>query len=189
MEELCSHPQKLLVNHLLKVATIANAVVSDEGFNFSLPDKMGITPKQLTDLVWIAGAFHDLAKATSYFQEYIRNPEGTHNHLKNHAQLSSIFAYYVAKRYCSLEINNKSLAELFPYLVLIAVKRHHGNIENLERELLFDDAQIENLSTQIQNIDSIQVEPIIHQLLANIPVNATWKEFVEFGTLKPFNPN
>lgn len=185
MEELCSHPQKLLVNHLLKVATIANAVVSDEGFNFALPD-MGITPKQLSDLAWIAGAFHDLAKATSYFQEYIRNPEGTHNHLKNHAQLSSIFAYYVAKRYCSLEINNKSLAELLPYLVLIAVKRHHGNIENLERELLFDDAQIENLSTQIQNIDSFQVEPIIHQLLANIPVNATWKEFVEFWDTKTF---
>ncbi len=186
MEGLLSHPEKLLINHLREVAAIANATVAKEGFDFSLSDGMGITSKQLTDLVWIAGAFHDLAKATSYFQAYIRDPEGTHNHLKNHAQLSSIFAYYVTNRYCTLEINNKPLAELLPYLVLIAVKRHHGNIENLERELIFDDIQIENLSNQIQNIDSFQVEPIIHQLLVNIPVNVTWKEFVEFWETKTF---
>lgn len=186
MEKLWSHPGKLLINHLREVATIANATVAKKGFNFSFQDKTGITLKQLTDLVWIAGSFHDLAKATSYFQAYIRNPEGTHNHLKNHAQLSSIFAYYVTKQYCSLEMENKLLAELLPYLVLIAVKRHHGSIENLERELLFDDIQIENLSTQIQSIDPLEVEPIIHQLLINIPVNTTWKEFVEFWATKTF---
>lgn len=186
MEELFSHPQKLLINHLREVALIANAIVTEGGFNFSIPDEMGITSKQLSDLVWISGAFHDLAKATSYFQAYIRNPEGTHNYLKNHAQLSSVFAYYVVKRYCSQEINNKFLSELLPVLVLIAIKRHHGSIENLEKELLFDDTQIDNLSTQIQSIDPLQVEPIIHQLLANIPVNITWKEFVGFWETKNF---
>jgi CRISPR-associated endonuclease/helicase Cas3 len=186
MQELCSHPQKPLINHLREVATIANATVAEEGYNFSLPDEMGITSKQLTDLVWIAGAFHDLAKATSYFQAYIRDPEAEHSHLKNHALLSSVFTYYVTSQYCELEIKNKLLAELLPSLVLIAVKRHHGSIENLEKELLFDNTQIENLFTQIQSIDPLLVEPIIHQLLVDFPIKATWKEFVDYWECRNF---
>jgi CRISPR-associated endonuclease/helicase Cas3 len=186
MEELYSHPQKLLINHLREVATIANATVTEAGYNFFLPDEMGITPKQLSDLVWIAGAFHDLAKATSYFQIYIRNPDGIHNHLKNHAQLSSVFVYFIATLYCTQEIKNNLLSKLLPALVLIAVKRHHGSIENLEKELLFDDTQIEDLSTQIRSINPLQVESIIHQLLTDISVNTTWKEFVEFWEFRTF---
>lgn len=186
MTELWSHPDKPLIFHLREVATIASTTVSGKGFNFSLHDGMEVTSKQLTDLVWIAGAFHDLAKATSYFQAYIRNPEETHNHLKNHAQLSSVFAYYVAMQYCSQQINDNLLSALLPALMLIAVKRHHGSIENLEKELLFDNVQIENLSLQIQSIDALKVEPIIDELLADSSVKVTWQEFVDYWEHKTF---
>lgn len=186
MSELWSHPNKPLIFHLREVATVASITVSGKGFNFSFKDGMEVTSKQLTDLVWIAGAFHDLAKATSYFQAYIRNPEETHNHLKNHAQLSSVFAYYVAMQYCSQQINDDLLSALLPALVLIAVKRHHGSIENLEKELLFDNVQIENLSLQIQSIDALKVEPIIHELLADISVKVTWQDFVDYWERKIF---
>lgn len=186
MSELWSHPNKPLVFHLHEVATIASSTVSGEGFDFSLPDGMEVTSKQLTELVWIAGAFHDLAKATSYFQTYIRNPEGNHNHLKNHAQLSSVFAYYIAKKYCSQHIGDKLLSELLPALVLIAVKRHHGSIENFEKELLFDNIQIENLSLQIESIDVLMVEPIIDELLVDSSVKVTWQEFVDYWEHKTF---
>ncbi len=186
MTELLSHPNKLLINHLREVATIAKATIEGKGYSFDLGNGMDITPLQLTDLVWITGAFHDLAKATSYFQAYIRNPEEVHNQLKNHAQLSSVFAYYVATRYCQHKIKDKLMAELLPSLVLIAVKRHHGSIENLERELLFDNTQIENLTTQIQSINPEQVELIIEQLLTDSPVKVTWKEFIGYWERNTF---
>src|ERR1035437_10363066 len=104
MEKLYSHPQKLLINHLREVASIAISIVTGEGFNFSLSEDLGLNRLQLTDLIWIAGAFHDLAKATSYFQAYIRDPEGIHSSLKNHAHLSSIFAYFIVRKYCQQRI-------------------------------------------------------------------------------------
>lgn len=186
MEGLLSHPEKLLIEHLREVATIASSTEVIVGFNFHFKDDIGISPKQLVDLVWIAGAFHDLGKATSYFQDYIKDLEGIHNHLKNHAQLSSVFSFYAANQYCSRELNNKLLAELLPYLIFVAVKRHHGNIENLERELIFDDVQIENLSFQIQSIDKLDIEPIINHLINHLSLKVTWKGFVESWETKTF---
>jgi CRISPR-associated endonuclease/helicase Cas3 len=186
MTELLSHPQKLLIDHLREVATIATRTLESKGYRFALSNGTEVTPKQLTDLIWIAGVFHDLAKATSYFQAYIRNPEGIHNHLKNHAQLSSVFAWFVASKYCKQQFGDKLLSELLPALVLIAVKRHHGSIGNLEKELLFLDYDIENLSEQIQSIDSESVEVIISELQVNCPVKTTWNEFVEYWNQKIF---
>lgn len=186
MKELWSHPHKLLIDHLREVATIASATVTKKGYDFSLHNGIKITQRQLTDLTWIAGAFHDLAKATSYFQEYIRDPEKIHSHLKNHALLSSVFSYFLAVKYCNQEVNDKFLAELLPLFVLIAVKRHHGSIENLEKELVFDNTQIENLSIQIKNVNPYLVEPVIDQLLADVPIKATWREFIDFWESKIF---
>ncbi|MCW0484166.1 CRISPR-associated helicase Cas3' [Gaoshiqia sediminis] len=180
MTELRSHPDKYLIDHLREVATIATCLVSDKGYRFVLANGAGITQQQLTDLVWIAGAFHDLAKATSYFQAYIREPEGVHSHLKNHAQLSSIFTWFVASRYCKQQFSDKLLSELIPTLVLIAVKRHHGNIENLEKELSFSNDDLENFSEQIRSIDNESIELIISELLVNCKVKTSWKEFTAY---------
>lgn len=180
MKELRSHPDKLLIDHLREVATIATATVDGKGYRFALLRGTEITQKQLTDLVWIAGAFHDLAKATSYFQVYIRNLEGIHNHLKNHAQLSSVFTWFVVSQYCKQQYSDKLLSELIPALVLIAVKRHHGSIENLEKELLFSDTDIETFSEQIESIDIESIEVIISELLVDCLVKTTWKAFTEY---------
>lgn len=180
MTELLSHPQKLLIDHLREVATIAIRVVSEKGYRFVLANGTETTQQQLTDLVWIAGAFHDLAKATSYFQAYIRTPEGVHSHLKNHAQLSSVFTWFVASQYCKQQYSDKLLSELIPALVLIAVKRHHGSIENLEKELSFSNDDLDNFSEQIRSIDNESIELIISELLIDCKVKTTWKEFVSY---------
>lgn len=180
MTEVLSHPQKLLIDHLREVASIATRVVSGKGYRFLLANGAEITQQQLNDLVWIAGAFHDLAKATSYFQAFIRNPEGVHNHLKNHAQLSSVFAWFVAKKYCKQQFRDQFLSELIPALVIIAVKRHHGSIDNLEKELSFSNDDIENFSEQIKSIDNESIEWIISELLVDCKIETTWNEFVAY---------
>jgi CRISPR-associated endonuclease/helicase Cas3 len=186
MKELFSHPDKLLLDHLREVATIATATVADKGYRFALSGGAEITQNQLTDLVWIAGAFHDLAKATSYFQSYIKDTNGVHTKLKNHAQLSSLFTWFVANKYFKQQFSDKLISELVPVLVLIAVKRHHGSIENLQKELLFSNDDFENFSEQIESIDEESVELIISELLVNCPVTTTWKEFVDHWTEKTF---
>lgn len=180
MIELLSHPDKLLIDHLREVATIATRVVSNNGYRFVLGNGVVISQQQLTDMMWIAGAFHDLAKATSYFQVYIRNPEGVHSHLKNHAQLSSIFAWFVADQYCKQQFSNKFLAELIATLMLIAVKRHHGRIENLEKELSLSSDDLENFSEQIKSIDKESIELVISKLLVDFQIKTTWQDFVNY---------
>lgn len=186
MVELLSHPDKPLINHLREVATIATSVVSNKGYRFVLANGTEITQQQLIDLVWITGAFHDIAKATRYFQEYIRDPEGVHNHLKNHAQLSSVFAWFVAKEYCKKQFSDQFLLELIPALVLIAVKRHHGSIENLEKELSFSNDNLENFTEQIRSIDNESIELVISELLVDCKVKTTWQEFVAYWQSNSF---
>lgn len=180
MIELFSHPDKLLRDHLREVATIATRVVSYNGYRFALGNGAVISQQQLTDMMWIAGAFHDLAKATSYFQVYIRNPEGVHSHLKNHAQLSSIFVWFVADQYCKQQFSNKFLADLIATLMLIAVKRHHGRIENLEKELSLSNDDLENFSEQIKSIDKESIELVISELLVDFQIKTTWQDFVNY---------
>ncbi len=180
MTELLSHPDKLLIDHLREVATIATATVDGKGYRFALSSGTEISQKQLADLVWIAGAFHDLAKATNYFQVYIRDPEGVHNHLKNHAQLSSVFTWFVVNKYCEQQFRDKLISDLIPVLVLIAVKRHHGSIENLQKELLFSNDDLETFSEQIESIDTQSIEAIISELLVDCQVKTTWRSFIEY---------
>ncbi len=184
-EGLLSHPKKLLIDHLSVVAVIARATVEEKGYRFVVKETE-ITNRQLSDLVWIAAISHDIAKATGYFQNYIRNPEEIHSNLKNHSLLSSVFAYFVASRYCEREFKDKLLQEFLPILVLIAVKRHHGNIQNLQKEILFSNEDIEYLSEQIKSIHAPSVELILSSLCDHGPIKITWRAFTEYWELASF---
>lgn len=185
--ELRSHPDKKLIDHLYEVAQIAKSSVEGKGFNFSLSPDIFISHQQLIDLVWLTGAFHDLAKATVYFQEYIRNPEKPHSRLKNHALLSSLFAYYVSKKYIDEQVDNALLKELLPIFVLTAVKRHHGNIGNIDTEILFDDDQCNLLIQQVNSIDKSEITPMIDILLSNFHLDVHWDLFVNFIKEREFD--
>lgn len=177
--EVLSHGEKLLVNHLSEVASIAKATMEGKGYRFVVKENE-ITNRQLADLVWISAISHDIAKATSYFQEYIRNPESEHTNLKNHSLLSSVFAYFAARRYCEQQFKDEILPELLPVLILIAVKRHHGNIQNLQKEVLFSNEEIEYLSVQVESIHEASVESILSSLFSQGPIKVTWGDFLVF---------
>ncbi|MCE1169374.1 MAG: CRISPR-associated endonuclease Cas3'', partial [Sphingobacteriia bacterium] len=180
MLELLSHKDKLLVDHLRQVANIAMQLIGGKGYHFTFTNGAEVSNQHLDDLVWIAGAFHDLAKATRYFQDYIRNPEAVHNNLKNHASLSSIFVWFVVKGYCEKEFTDKFLTDLIPSLLLIAVKRHHGSVDNFETELSFSNESIGYCTEQINSIDDKSVEFVISELITETRIKTTWKEFKEY---------
>lgn len=187
MKELHSHPDKLLIDHLREVATIATHVVRGKGYRFVQANGTEVTQQQLTDLVWIAGAFHDLAKATSYFQDYIEDTERVHTKLKNHALLSALFSYFVASKYCSRNIADDLLKNLLPTFVFTAVKSHHGNIINLADEILFKEEEYDLLTIQIRSIDESSADNIINELFKNMNIPITWNDFILFFNKRSFD--
>lgn len=133
---LVSHtdPQQYLGDHLFNVADIL--VQMYDAHQHDVPDP------ELREALWKLGMSHDFGKATSYFQNDIKNPTGkrTKNPKKNHALISALFAYwYLPENY-----------KMFGYL---AVKRHHGDINNGNDE--FSDLdKYEILKMQINDIKS-----------------------------------
>jgi CRISPR-associated endonuclease/helicase Cas3 len=115
--EILSHPDKLLIDHLKEVAFICKNNIEDKKYNLGTNS---FNHSIITDLAYIAGATHDIGKATSFFQDYIRNPEKETTTLKNHALISSLFAKEIVLKYLNKkQINDvdKKLLSLFGKLL------------------------------------------------------------------------
>lgn len=126
--EIISHPGKPLIGHLSRVAGEAAAFAQ----RAALPGSL-LPRREMVLLARIAGACHDLGKATPWFQHYIRHPEEPTDERKNHAHPSAIIAWYIAGE---LLAGAESLSQLLgPLMVYTAVRRHHGNLKNLDKEL------------------------------------------------------
>ena len=133
---LLSHPDKSLKEHLLKVSEICKKV-------FPLSDE------ELKNLSQIIGRFHDLGKATSFFQSYIRDvaeakkePAFKNSPLKSHAELSAALLFYYLRKI-------KNFAPLPAFLAFLAVKRHHSFVEDAFENEAFVNKTL--LKEQIQN--------------------------------------
>ncbi len=140
---LFSHPGKLLEDHLIGVANLAEKLLQEKPKRWQ---------ELLSPYLRIAALTHDIAKATGYFQQYIQADEEGKKKLRNkpetkHAHLSAIVAYYVSKQISSED----SLMHFFTYL---AVRRHHGNLDNVQYET------IAMLSDEDEKIMYRQIESI-----------------------------
>lgn len=154
LNDLKSHPDKLLRDHLNNVGILSKKFTQEK--NLNLDDFVDINILQ--DITYLIGISHDFGKATAYFQEYINDPI-TNKRLKNkdethHAFISSIFTYYVIKRYlnerCLLE---KEYYNYLPIICFLVVKKHHGNLDNADDEIYgIDDASRDIIRKQIEDI-------------------------------------
>jgi len=95
----------------------------------------------LREAAYIVGITHDMGKATRFFQEYIaENDEKKKKSLKarettHHGLLSAFFTYAAIKEYLSQKERKGELAEYLPIISFLAVKRHHGNLQNAMDEI------------------------------------------------------
>ena len=181
--KILSHPDKLLIDHLKEVAFICKNNIEDKKYNLGANY---FNHSIITDLAYIAGAMHDIGKATYFFQDYIRNPEKETTSLKNHALISSLFAKEVVIKYlCKKQINevDNKLLSLF---VFTTVKRHHGNLQNFSDELIIKNELVKNLIIQVENIDEIEVQKIIDELLNEFEIQYQWSDFKKYIQKKEF---
>lgn len=177
--ELLAHPDELLITHSKNVAEISLERFKSIKHNLNKILK----PTIWEDLVYITGFSHDLGKATSYFQQYIKASDEEKERLKNqpethHGLLGAIFTYWLIKTYLGKrQIEDKHpLVEFLPFLFFLIVKKHHGDLGNPLNDELFGE-QFDYLEKQISTINKEELEHFLHSLSDNIKIEFDLCEF------------
>ena len=172
LNNLKSHPDRLLKDHLFNVGKYCKETLSSKKLNI----EKYIDFATLQDVAYLIGVTHDFGKATSYFQNYIgEKDESKRAKLKNkpethHGSVSSICTYYAIREYLlTKNLQDKRYYEYLPIISFSVVKRHHGNLHNADDEIIdFDERDDEILEKQIRSIDFGELNEIYGFLLSRI---------------------
>jgi len=161
---LISHPAeknvkaKPLADHLFNVGARMKNKVEESRLNLTLIDK-----HDLERLALLTGIFHDFAKATTFFQDYIKGSERRGDRWTRHSFLSAAVCYYFVK--------NELRSGLWAYAAFMVIKRHHGDLEAFDRS---DDDNIKPATAiakkQLANIVANyynQLEPFYSRHVSN----------------------
>ncbi|HGE72239.1 TPA: CRISPR-associated helicase Cas3' [Candidatus Poribacteria bacterium] len=157
--EFYSHlDKKTMQKHLSEVMGYGVRSVSQLPPRFSQNDGF-------KSLVMISCLCHDFGKFTSFFQKYLFGDK-RQGSKSNHGFISALFTAFQIKNY-----SPKILTQIDQYLPLIAylcVLHHHGNLENLDEDIIRK-GKLDNptqLNTQqATNIKNVEVQ--ISDLLKN----------------------
>ncbi len=154
---LLSHPEKLLREHLKNVSLIGDCIFSQKSINFE-----SFSIDKIRQLNRINLLTHDLGKATSYFQEYIRsvnNNKQRNDEKKSHGLLSGVLSFKIVNTI----LKDETLA-FFSYMV---VSKHHGELldfANFRSVLSGDKGNMDLLELQFESINKTELQEVITEL-------------------------
>jgi CRISPR-associated endonuclease/helicase Cas3 len=172
MNTINSHPGIPLIHHLKAVASNCLNVAQSNTTDFYLSQDTKET------IAYICGAFHDIGKATKYFQDYLKNPQGQFSSLKNHSLPSAVFVFYAIKQIGEqLLAEDQKLTDLMACLCFIVVKRHHGHLRDFNDEVTIRENHLE-LQKQFSSIDSEAIQKLIDNLLREQELTVSWQDFL-----------
>ncbi|MCY9692092.1 CRISPR-associated helicase Cas3' [Paenibacillus alginolyticus] len=154
-----SHPEQSWESHVSGVIQLGQTFSGGISIDLFPPDF-------LTSLCAITAAFHDLAKTTTYFQEYIVASQSEKNKLRGkplyrHSLLSAVCAYYVTEQYLR-RIGESN--DVYAMIVFITIRRHHGDLTSLEYELGNMKEELPDIQIQAKSIDWVLLEQAIIKL-------------------------
>ncbi|SNQ62609.1 CRISPR-associated endonuclease Cas3'' [Candidatus Methanoperedens nitratireducens] len=167
--DLKSHPDKFLIDHLRNVGLFCKTTVESKNINSKF---FGLNDEIFANFSYFTGVSHDFGKGTCNFQSYINEKDEKRKaSLKNnpetrHGLLSSIFTYFVIK-----ESFKELKFQFLPLIGYLVVKKHHGNLEDAQDEILsLDKDNIEILGRQIKLLYFEELKEIYLELLPNIDI-------------------
>lgn len=141
---LKSHPDRLLNDHLQGVQK--KALQLFDSLTFDLPK---FNRDDLREVISVASLIHDFGKGTSYFQDYIKNPDNPSTpesrQKRSHGLISAIKAFQVLTE----KFGEDSILPVFGFII---VRRHHGNLENYRSLLTITDSDLKNCEIQANDM-------------------------------------
>jgi len=165
-----------LKDHILGVQNRALSLFDKLKFDFP-----SFNREELREVISVASLFHDFGKATSFFQDYISNPEkpSTEGNRKkrSHGLISSLLTFGILKEKFPANL----ILQLFG---LIIVRKHHGNLENFINLLIFNESDLKNVILQADRICFEEFQHITSRENYESFLN---KEFI-IETVKYFQP-
>lgn len=140
-----SHPNIKLIDHLNGVMKIGLEI-----YNSKINLNLGFAEENINIALKNMLFLHDLGKATIYFQKYLQQAMTEEEitvdkKLRQHALISAIYSSY--KTY--LETDN----EILSMIVFETIKRHHGDLNNINEELIIGKDSWKILEQQFKTID------------------------------------
>ncbi|HHE37659.1 MAG TPA: CRISPR-associated helicase Cas3' [Candidatus Cloacimonetes bacterium] len=174
--KLKSHPDRLLKDHLLGVHQKALSLFDKLKFEFPLFKR-----EDLRKVISIASLFHDFGKATSFFQNYIQNPqeESTEDERRKrrHGLISALLTFGILKEHFEDDL-------VLPIFGFIIVRRHHGNLKDFTTNFIFDEKDLKNVQSQADNLD--------YEEIINISSGIGFEQFINHdfidNVIAYFNP-
>lgn len=143
VDQLLSHPNYPLEKH------VQGVLHQIEKFF----DEKRLSRLYMNDLFLLSnmiGLFHDIGKATGYFQQYIRKENNDLGMLKNHSLISALLLYQFLQYESELKFDDERLR----LLAFLIVKKHHGQLNNwLDEFKQFHENEKELLQKQVHAID------------------------------------
>lgn len=106
----------LLYCHLKNVGELSKKIVMNKKIK---------NQELFSEIAYLIGISHDFGKATTYFQNYLKNGEVTEK--AHHGKLSSIFGYFLVKKY----LESKNFSDDIAWIAWLVIMKHHGDIINL----------------------------------------------------------
>jgi len=182
--KIYSHPDKLLIIHLQKVAQ--RCLSKFRSISHHLSDYMPV--EYWEKLIWLMGFSHDLGKATSYFQTYLFEKDVSNRiKMKNkpetgHSLISAVLGFWIANEYVKGKENN--YLPNMPFLVYLAIKKHHGNINNAIPSGNSDESDelnipYEHLDRQWEAIDKTEMQVFLDEINKDLSLHIDCANFPE----------
>ncbi len=162
-EKILSHPGKFLEDHLKKVGEMIYSNLQ------SLPLSLPFPKELFCEIGRVVGLYHDLGKATSFFQEYLneQNPDRREK-LKNqketnHSLLSATAAYFATELVLESKSDNldSDFLEFLPIASFLAVRRHHTGLEPAFEDLRLEDRAV--LQVQVKHLQTESLDFLPHK--------------------------
>jgi CRISPR-associated endonuclease/helicase Cas3 len=124
--EFYSHPEKTMLQHLSEVMEHGVRSVSQLPPCFSQNDGF-------KSLVRISCLCHDFGKFTTFFQQYLllKKKSGSK---QNHGFISALFSAFQVN--CASLSISKNIDPYLPLMTFLCVLHHHGNLENLDEDII-----------------------------------------------------
>lgn len=106
-----SHPDKLILTHLMEVNEISRNYCDEK---YSKAEE-------------ILSFSHDFGKYTTFFQKYILGEDKTKNALNNHGFISALFGAFIALGFYNDDV--------MPVIIYNCILHHHGSMQNVDINL------------------------------------------------------